>query len=145
MRVYFDLCALQRPLDDQLQLRVRTETEAMLSLLDLCQEGKVELIASGAHVLENEKSPHPKRREHVESVLGLSVEVAQATPSVLTRAEGLGRRGIKRLDALHLASAVEASADYFCTTDDRLLKKGKAADTAGTSVVSPLELAVLLR
>lgn len=49
------------------------------------------------------------------------------------------------LDALDLASAVEAGVEYFCTTDDRLLRKGKVADTKSTSVVSPLELVVLLQ
>ena len=48
--------------------------------------------------------------------------------------------GIKPLDALHLASAVVARADYFCTCDDRFLKQAKAADTGQTKVVSPLAL-----
>ena len=48
--------------------------------------------------------------------------------------------GIKPVDALHLASAVEAKADYFCTCDDRFLKRAKAVDTGQTKVVSPLEL-----
>ena len=40
---------------------------------------------------------------------------------------------------LHLASAVEAQADFFCTCDDRLLKKTRSLDTAPTKVVSPLQ------
>jgi len=56
------------------------------------------------------------------------------------RARALHAMGIKPLDALHLASAVEAKADYFCTCDDRFLKRARAADTLQTKVVSPLEL-----
>jgi predicted nucleic acid-binding protein len=48
--------------------------------------------------------------------------------------------GIKPIDALHLASAVAAKADYFCTCDDRFLKRAKPVDTGQTKVVSPLEL-----
>ena len=48
--------------------------------------------------------------------------------------------GIKPFDALHLASAVALGVDYFCSTDDRLLRKGKEANTASTRVVTPLEL-----
>lgn len=48
--------------------------------------------------------------------------------------------GIKPRDALHLASAVEATADYFCTCDDRFLKRAKTADTLQPKVVFPLEL-----
>jgi predicted nucleic acid-binding protein len=45
------------------------------------------------------------------------------------------------LDALHLASAEAAQVDYFCTCDDRLLKKAKTVHDLKTVVVSPIELA----
>ena len=48
--------------------------------------------------------------------------------------------GIKPLDALHLASAQEVGADYFCTCDDRFLKKAKRLPDLKMKVVSPLEL-----
>jgi len=44
------------------------------------------------------------------------------------------------LDALHLASAEEAEADYFCTCDDRFLKRAKTFNDLRTKVVTPLEL-----
>jgi len=47
---------------------------------------------------------------------------------------------MKPLDALHLASAVEGGAAYFCTCDDKLLRRAKAADTGVTRPLSPLEL-----
>ena len=46
--------------------------------------------------------------------------------------------GIKPLDALHLASAEEA--DYFCTCDDRFMKRAKTFNDLRTKVVTPLEL-----
>ena len=33
MKVYFDMCSLQRPLDDKSQLRVLVEAQAVLGLL----------------------------------------------------------------------------------------------------------------
>ena len=48
--------------------------------------------------------------------------------------------GIKPLYALHLASAEEAEADYFCTCDDRFLKRAKTFNDLRTKVVTPLEL-----
>jgi len=77
-------------------------------------------------------------------VLGLAGQYARTDVAAVQRAKGYESLGIRRLDALHLATAVEAGAAYFCTTDDQLLRKGRAADTGGTSVVSPLELVVLL-
>ncbi len=49
------------------------------------------------------------------------------------------------MDALHLASAIIAEADYFCTCDDRLLRKATSFDTISTSVVSPTELIMELQ
>jgi hypothetical protein len=56
------------------------------------------------------------------------------------RARGFQGNGIKPLDALHLASAVKAEADYFSTCDDQFLKRARALPTAPMKVVSPLEL-----
>ena len=145
MRLYLDICAIQRPLDDQKQLRVRAGAEAVPGLLALCEEGTVDLVASGAHETENKKCLHPDRRAHVNDVLSLAESYVSANAAVLERARRYETEGIRRSDALHLASAVEAGARYFCTTDDLLLRKGTIVDTNGASVVSPLELVVLLR
>ena len=48
--------------------------------------------------------------------------------------------GVKPLDALHLATATNASADYFCTYDDKLLKIVKNIEELNINIVSPLEL-----
>ena len=55
------------------------------------------------------------------------------------RAHVFHKGGLRPLDALHLACAVEAAADYFCTCDDRLLKRAKAIHTGPPKVVNPLE------
>ena len=144
MRVYLDLCAIQRPLDDQAQLRVRAEAEAVLSVLALCEDGALEMIASGAHTVENAKCPYPDRRTHVDDVLALAAVYAPTDAEVIRCAQQYEGAGIKRLDAIHLASAVRAEADFFCTTDDVLLKRGQAVNTEPTAVVSPLELIVHL-
>ena len=144
MRLYLDICAIQRPLDDQTQLRVRAEAEAVLGLLALCEDGTLELVSSGVHTVDNRKCPHPDRRMHVDDVLSLARLHAPTDAAALARAASYQAQGIRQLDALHLATAVEAGADYFCTTDDALLRRGQAADTGATSVVSPLDLVVLL-
>jgi len=59
---------------------------------------------------------------------------------VENRARDFVALGMGPLDALHLSSAEEARADYFCTCDDRLLAKAKAVRDIKTLVVSPLEL-----
>ena len=48
------------------------------------------------------------------------------------------------MDALHLASASTSKADYFCTCDDKFLKKAKSFEGLNTKVVSPTELVMEL-
>ena len=44
------------------------------------------------------------------------------------------------MDALHLASAEIGNADYFCTCDDKFLKKIKKITDLKIQVGTPLEL-----
>ena len=141
MRLYLDVCAIQRPLDDQSQLRIRLEAEAVLGVLAAVSAGAATLLASDVHYIETRRNPHPSRRDFVFEVLGLAREVLPVSEAVAARARGFARSNIDKADALHLAVAVEAEADYFCTTDDALLKRAAEADTEGVFVVTPLELA----
>ena len=140
MLVYFDTCAIQRPLDDLSQLRVRLEADAVIALIELCESGRLELVASAAHEIENGANPYPDRYTHVVDVLSLARHVVPTTEDVARRATQYEQDGIKPLDALHLASAVISQAAFFCTTDDPLLRRARQAETDDTSVVSPLEL-----
>ena len=140
MLVYFDTCTIQRPLDDLSQLRIRLEAEAVVSLIELCETGRLELVASAAHEIENGDNPYPDRHAHAADVLAVARVYIPTTPEVAARAAEYERSGIKKLDALHLASAVVSRATFFCTTDDPLLRRGQQVETDNTSVVSPLEL-----
>ena len=57
------------------------------------------------------------------------------------RAQALAARGFKALDALHIAAAEAAEVDYFCTCDDRLLKKAQTLIDSAIKIVAPLGLA----
>jgi len=43
-KVYFDVCCLNRPFDDQNQARIRLEAEAVLMMLNRCEAGDWEWI-----------------------------------------------------------------------------------------------------
>ena len=141
MLVYLDTCSLQRPLDDKSQLRIRLEAEAVLSVIDLAEAGALELLSSDALRYETTRNPHPARKQFVWEVLaGASAHVG-FSERVETRAKVLNQTGIDTLDSLHLASAEEGEADFFCTCDDAFLQKAKREANDETRVVSPLELA----
>ena len=140
MKIYLDMCSLQRPLDTKAQLRIAIEAEAILGIIALCEAGHAEPLASQALVFEIERNPHPVRKRYAVEVLSTAKLFVQADSPGAARARTFQALGIKPLDALHLASAVEAKADYFCTCDDRFLNRAKTVDTLPTKVVSPLEL-----
>jgi predicted nucleic acid-binding protein len=140
MRIYLDMCSIQRPLDTKTHPRIAVEAEAILGILTLCEAGQMELMTSDTLVFELERNPHPVRKTYALEVLAKAKVVISFDDQVEARARAFQTEGIKPIDALHLASAVEAKADYFCTCDDRFLKRAKAVDTGQTKVVSPLEL-----
>jgi predicted nucleic acid-binding protein len=142
MKIYLDMCSIQRPLDTRGQVRIAVEAEAILGVLALCEAGQAELVASDTPVFEVERNPHPVRKRYALGVLAKANTFVHTDNHIEERARTLHAMGIKPLDALHLASAVEARADYFCTCDDRFLQRAKAADTLQTKVLSPLELIV---
>ncbi len=140
MKVYLDMCSIQRPLDTKTQPRVAVEAEAILGVLTLCEAGHVELMTSDTLVFELERNPHPVRKEYALKVLTKATVFIHTDDQVEERARAFQAEGINPVDALHLASAMVARADHFCTCDDRFLKRAKAVDTGQTKVVSPLEL-----
>jgi len=140
MLIYLDMCSIQRPLDTRTQPRIAVEAEAILGILTLCESGQVELVSSATLVFELERNPHPVRKEYALKVLSKATAFIATDSQLEKDARRIQAEGVNPVDALHLASAVAAKADYFCTCDDRFLKRAKAIDTGQTKVVSPLEL-----
>ena len=134
------MCSLQRPLDTKTQVRVAVEAEAILSIITLWEAGALELVSSSAMLFEAEQMPPSARKVYVGEVLSKANVFIPRSQSTEERTREFVELGIKPLDALHLASAIAAEADYFCTCDDRFLKRAKLAETQSTKVVSPLEL-----
>ena len=122
-RVYLDNCCFNRPFDDQLQLRVRLETEAKLFIQEEIKNGNLELVWSYILEQENMDNPFEQRREAV----GLwksraEINVAESE-EIIQIAEPYARIGLRPKDALHVACAVVSGADCFITTDRGIIKK----------------------
>src|ERR671914_3045055 len=113
MKIYFDNCSLQRPLDSKTQIRVAVESEVVLELLALCESGQIELVSSEALSFEVLKNPNLARLEYALDILRKARVYVQINDQVEGRARMLVEIGFKPLDALHLASAEEAEADYL--------------------------------
>ena len=140
MRVYLDLCAIQRPLDDYSHVRIALEAEAVLGIIALCDAGELELVSSEALEYETDQNPWPLRKQHARSILAKSKILALIDDEVDLRATTLTLIGVKPLDSLHLALAEAAGVDYFCTCDDRFLRRIKQIQGLPIKVGSPIEL-----
>jgi len=140
MRIYLDLCAIQRPLDTANQVRIVLESEAVLGIITFCDAGYAELLSSEALYYEGEQSTLPVRKEHTLSVLAKANDVLIVTEKEKSRATEIMEAGIKPLDALHVALAESGSADYFCTCDDKLLRNAKKVKNLAVTVINPVSL-----
>jgi predicted nucleic acid-binding protein len=138
MRIYLDNCALNRPFDDQSHIRIRIETEAKLYLQEKIKKSEIELIWSYILELENDQSPFEEKRLAIEKWEKLSTVNIDETENSIKRADDFILLGIKAKDALHVSSAIEGNADYFITTDDRLLKKLHGRDDI--QAVNPVDI-----
>jgi predicted nucleic acid-binding protein len=118
-----DACCLNRLTDDQSQVRVRNEAEAVEGILRLTRAGQVTWVSSTTLEIEISRNPDAERRHDVAALLAFSNEVVVPRSRSAERATFLQKLGFGTFDALHLASAEQGQADVFLTTDDDLLRR----------------------
>lgn len=123
MIVYLDNCVIQRPLDDRSQVRIAIEAEAVLGIVNYIESGIVILKSSDVLIYEIGKIPNLTRKEYAKEFLDLATDIISINPQIEQRAQEFEASGIQAIDALHIASAEDGNVDYFCTTDDKFLKK----------------------
>ena len=141
MKIYFDNCSLQRPLDDQTQPRIFLESQAVSEIFSACESGEFGIVTSEILEIELNRTPNPNRKKLARKVLALAIDKILTTKEIVARAVEFEKRGFAAFDALHLASAEASQSDYFCTCDDKFLKRAKAQNDLKIRVCSPLELA----
>lgn len=123
MRIYLDVCCLNRPFDDQTQDKVRLESEAILAILKRRRTENWLLLSSEVIDIEISKIPNADKREEVNILTTLLQSWIMVNEDIEKRAIALERLGFKPFDALHVACAEKGKADVFLTTDDHLLHK----------------------
>jgi len=122
VRIYLDVCCLNRPFDDQTQDRIHLESEAVVLILKHVRLGNWEWISSEAVDYEVGQTPNVERRHRVESLIRYADRTIVIETSIVKRASELKEIGFGAYDALHLACAEHSNASVFLTTDDKLLR-----------------------
>jgi len=143
MRIYLDVCALNREFDDQAQTRIATEAVSVKEIRKLVENGSLSLVWSYIHDVEISRNPFEERKIGATSWSLLSaVEIG---PSIKIASDAVAYQilGFNDLDSLHLACAIEGKSDYFITTDDGILRK--SGRLTATQIIDPIALVKIAR
>ena len=123
MKVYLDNCCFNRPFDDQSSLIIQLETEAKLYVQDLIKQGELSLLWSFVLDYENDLNPFEEVRERIAHWKRLAVSNWNKAEKVTDKANELIKIGLKTKDAYHVACAIHLGAEYFITTDKKIINK----------------------
>ncbi len=125
-------------------MRVRLETEAKLQIQALAKQKLVALIWSYVLDYENSRNPIASRQESIALWRDIASHRVLGDTRVLNLGEEIAANyEIKGFDALHIACALTAKADFLVTTDDQLLRKLKNA-ALEIRVIPPVEALSIL-
>ena len=140
MRVYLDNCCYNRPFDDQTQLRIRLETEAKLRIQHLMRTGTIEYAWSKVLDYEIGQSPYFDQTDEVSVWVEWANIYIEMSDAIAAAGAAIMRYGVKRMDALHIASAKAADCDWFLTTARGILKRMTVLD--GMRIANPVDFAM---
>ena len=116
-KLYFDVCTLCRPFDDQNVMKIRIETDAYYLILEAIQNKKYEMITSPVHFEEiNAIGDLYERHELLALLTKYGTDLPCDTGKIRARAEYLYSKRFGVADATHIAFA-EATADFFISCD----------------------------
>jgi len=140
LKIYLDVCCLNRPFDNQTQDRIHLESEAILSVLNHSQNSNWDIVGSEAIDIEIDKMIDNEKKLKVNILASIHQSYIVVDRSVETRALELSELGFKTFDALHIACAEKGSANVLLTTDDNLLSKAfKHGNMLRIKTRNPLE------
>jgi len=115
------------------------ETQSKLSIQQLVLERKIELVWSFILEYENDKNPFDERRKQIETWQNLAVVDCDFSDKILSKSSELLTIGLHEKDAFHVACAISSNADYFITTDAKIINK----DISEIKVINPVDFVFL--
>ena len=140
-KIYMDNCCYNRPFDDQQHIVLKLETEAKLQIQFEVLLGKYALIWSFILFYENDKNPLSDRKSQISRWENVAEHIVTNETSVREKARIIMGSGVRAKDALHIACAIFAKADYFVTTDKKLLNK----TVDGIMIINPIDFVRRMR
>jgi predicted nucleic acid-binding protein len=123
LRVYMDNCCFNRPYDEQTLLKIKLETQCKLNIQKLIMDKKIELIWSFIISYENAMNPFIEKRIQIAEWRKRAVIDCGLTDEILEKSKELMKYGLRLKDSLHVSCAVSSGADYFITSDNKIINK----------------------
>lgn len=139
MKIYLDMCVYNRPFDDQTQPRIMVESLCFIILMAKVALGEFQTVNSFALEYENTRHPKFENRLIILDLLHEASEFVMKNDELVARSKELERTGVMAMDALHVACAEHAGAEYFVTCDDPLLKRLRKLEGMKMHVVSLMD------
>jgi predicted nucleic acid-binding protein len=122
--IYLDYNCFQRGFDDPQQIRIQMEALACQEIFVRAEENRVRLVWSFMHEDETILCPFPERKYEVLRLASLCKARVGPERQIYNLAKSLQEKGrLSAKDAIHLACASHADADFFLSCDDRLMKQ----------------------
>ncbi|PPD47690.1 MAG: PIN domain-containing protein [Methylobacter sp.] len=137
MKIYLDNCCLNRPFDNQADLRIHLEAEAVKTIITLVEQRTWQLISSPILKFEIAKLTDDSRKRELQLMESLASETIVITQQIAEKAKQFESLGLQAFDALHLACA-ENNADVLLTVDDKFIKKAKNMNKLEINICNPL-------
>lgn len=134
-----DNCCYNRLFDDRSNIKNYLEREAVLLVLELIYQKRVEIIGSDILIKEMSciKDVMKKKRIHA-LYQNCILKSVFADSEIIRRAKEISKlAGTTSFDSLHLAIS-ENNAEVFLTTDIKLIKASKRIDLS-IKVMNPIE------
>jgi len=113
------------------------ESEAKLAIQQNIRTGNLQLAWSYIMDYENNKNPFQERKEQIGKWKRYATTDIEENTSITEHAKVIQSQGLKNMDALHIACAISGNADYFLTTDDKVLKKSEKIQ--GIIITDPID------
>ena len=135
MRVYLDNCCFNRPFDEQISAVICLETDAKLYVQELIRSGELELCWSFVIDFENSSNPFEEVRDRISEWKNIAIADCALSSEISEKALQLMTLGLRQMDAAHVACSIYLNADYFLTTDRRILNK----TISEISVLNPID------
>jgi len=139
VKVYLDTCCYCRPYDDQAQVKIATETVAVMVAIETCRLAGFCIVGSMVVISELGSIYNGELRRTVERFYADTTDsYVSLNANDLARAQVLQARGMGVMDSYHLAAAEAAGVNILLTTDGSFEKICTRKKLSAVKVINPL-------